>query len=433
MKTPQIQPVFEDLGDYWQIGYGLTPVTAAQYLAQEFPDIPQWVCWNMDPEPAERALRAFVGQGANNAGTIGKWSWERIPCRYGNVGFWSSRVDKTHIGSAWVGMLQVTGPKGEQFYMFSYIRIDCKPNMEYLVSTGDLKLLRRFAEDVLRHLQPRRNRKIVNVQVIGSTDFQLRADEMEEVYLPARLQEDILTQVDGFFGSKKLYREMEIPYKRGFLFTGQPGTGKTMLIRNLIRHCYSKHKVSTAYLAINRRTDAMDLRALFRCATDKNPCLLILEDVESLCHETMLTRSEVLAELDGISQHSGMLLIATANDPGRIDPALVHRPSRFDRVWTFPLPDKGLRSRYIREQYPRMDAGLLERLAAETEDWTFAYIKEMRNTAAILAIKDGLNVIEPHHVTQALTLLRDQFKAGKSGHKDTLKSNRPVGFDFSTR
>jgi ATP-dependent 26S proteasome regulatory subunit len=209
-----------------------------------------------------------------------------------------------------------------------------------------------------------------------------------------------------------------------------PGTGKTMLIRQLIRHVYRKHRVETSYLAIHRRTDADDLRMLFNSASEKNPALLVLEDIESLCHETQLTRSEVLAELDGLNQRSGMLIIATANDPSRIDPALVHRPSRFDRVWNFPLPDKALRARYVADQFPKIESQLAELVAQETEDWTLAYVKELRNTAGILAIKDGLTAMTPRHVKAALALLREQYQAGKTNYAEIHKSSRKVGFGF---
>ena len=145
-----------------------------------------------------------------------------------------------------------------------------------------------------------------------------------------------------------------------------------------------------------------------------------------------MTRSEVLAELDGIGQRSGMLLIATANDPSRIDPALLHRPSRFDRVWTFPLPDFALRKKYVVDQFANLPSEIVDFVASETEDWTMAYMKELRNTAGILAIREGLQNMESRHVKEALVLLQEQFKAGKTGHADMNKSRRKTGFGFNT-
>ncbi len=430
----QAHAVFNEFGEEWGLSFGLTPVSAAQFLQREFPDVKQWMAWNMAPDRAERALQVFVGEGLNNTGTVGTWRWERVPCSYGSIGYWSSSTKKTHLGPCWTGMLRVTGAKGENFLLFSYIRVDMKFNGEYLVSTGDMKMLRRFADDVLKHIRPRRRRNVIEVAVIGGPGFQLKVNEMEKVYLPDPLRQDIYAQVDTFFNSRDVYRKMNIPHKRGFLFTGLPGTGKTMLIRNLIRHCHKEYGAGSAYLAVNRRTDAEDLRMFFYQASEKNPTLLVLEDVESLCQETQLTRSEVLATLDGISQHTGMLLIATANDPGRIDPALMHRPSRFDRLWTFPLPDTALRTRYINDYFENIEPRVVDHLVTETNDWTFAYIKELRNTAAILAINDGCQSMEARHLKEALGLLRDQFKAGRSGHKDANKTNsNRVGFDAARK
>ena len=106
---------FDQQSEKWNVGFGLSPVSAAQLLANEFPEIPQWMVWSMKFDPAESAIRSMLGEGISNRGKVGAWSWERVPCSYGSVGFWSSRLENPHLGVCWVGMIRVTGAKGESF------------------------------------------------------------------------------------------------------------------------------------------------------------------------------------------------------------------------------------------------------------------------------------------------------------------------------
>src|SRR5206468_3954681 len=87
--------------------------------------------------------------------------------------------------------------------------------------------------------------------------------------------------------------------------------------------------------------------AVFGGARKYAPCLLCLEDVDSLIRDDL--KSTFLNELDGLEEdYRGVLTIATTNHPEKLDAALLHRPSRFDYRFEFPLPNEDQRRAFVR-------------------------------------------------------------------------------------
>jgi len=417
--------------------HGYTAPEAAAIVRKALPDVEHWMLWAMDPDPAENVMRGMLGDGINNSGAIGTWKWSRVPCDLPDIHTWGGHIakGKGHPGYCWMGLVHVKGGKGEEFHIFSYPRPDLSVNREYLVSTGDLKMLRRFCRDVDRHYRQRRKKNIVSIDVHGGMDIELDLKSMERPCLPDTMLNDIEQQTDLFFKSAALYKRMNIPYRRGLLFSGAPGTGKTMMVRHLIRQSHLSHKTRPYYLGVNSRTDDDDIRSFFGNAqNNKRPIMLIIEEIDSLFYEANVSRSNVLAMLDGISPLNGVMLIATTNNPDRIDSALLHRPSRFDRVWTFPIPDKTLRLDYMKATFGLQgEDALLNHLAESTDGWTFAYIKELRVTASFVSLHAGHTALTPESLKQAFVLLDEQFKAGEKNHPCEPAKSQSVGFGARAR
>ena len=94
-------------------------------------------------------------------------------------------------------------------------------------------------------------------------------------------------------------------------------------------------------------------------------------------------RSFFLNELDGFTSNEGIIILATTNHPERIDPAIINRPSRFDRKYYFKLPTLTERIAYIQmwnEQLKlpmRLSETNISQIAESTDGFSFAYLKEL--------------------------------------------------------
>ena len=145
--------------------------------------------------------------------------------------------------------------------------------------------------------------------------------------------------------------------------------------------------------------------------------MLVLEDLDSLLNDE--NRSFFLNELDGFAANTGIVTLATTNHPERLDPAILDRPSRFDRKYSFALPGCPERVEYITlwnaslQDLMRLPTEAIPQLAALTEGFSFAYLKElflssmMRWIAAPQAdIMDKLMIEQVELLSQQMTSVK---------------------------
>jgi transitional endoplasmic reticulum ATPase len=150
-----------------------------------------------------------------------------------------------------------------------------------------------------------------------------------------------------------------------------------------------ENPVVSLYVKAIRAT--WQISQIFQLARQMAPCLLILEDIDTLVTEQL--RSYFFNEVDGLENNNGILMIATTNHLDRLDGGLVKRPSRFDRKYNFPAPNRDQRILYCeywrrKLQYKKeveFPEKLSPAIADITKGFTFAYLKEAF-VASLLAI-----------------------------------------------
>jgi len=208
----------------------------------------------------------------------------------------------------------------------------------------------------------------------------IRSSNFDNLVLPPRLKQEIQDDFAQFFASREVYEKHGVPWKRGVLLIGPPGNGKSHTVKALINSLNLPCLYVKSFLS-EYRNDQRNIKAAFKRARQTTPCILVLEDLDSLINDK--NRSFFLNELDGFAANTGVVVLATTNHPERLDPAILNRPSRFDRKYHFELPGQEERATYIRiwnrdmEPDLRLSAIGIADIVAVTEGYSFAYLKEL--------------------------------------------------------
>lgn len=231
----------------------------------------------------------------------------------------------------------------------------------------------------------------------------IKAADFDSIILPAELKTDLQRDLTNFFASRELYERYGVAWKRGALLIGPPGNGKTQTVRALIKQ-FGKPCLYVKSFKSERWTDERNMRHVFLPARKVAPCVVVMEDLDSLITER--NRAFFLNELDGLDDNTGVVVLATTNHPGRLDPAILERPSRFDRKYFFELPAAAERAAYIEawnrrlENEMRLHDDALPQIVAATEGFSFAYLKEMFVNAMTEWV---INQAAPQSLTVAAT------------------------------
>lgn len=202
----------------------------------------------------------------------------------------------------------------------------------------------------------------------------------DDLVLAGELKATLRADFARFLDARERYEGLGLAWRRGALFLGPPGNGKTHCLRALVREL-SIPSLYVQSLSHPHVPSEILLAQVFCRARKLRPCILIFEDLDALV--TPANRAYFLNQLDGFEKNVGLMVIGTTNHPERIDPAIVDRPSRFDRKYVFGLPGPVERLEYLQHWQRQLGAETgwrVEELGAtvqETQGFSFAYLKEL--------------------------------------------------------
>jgi hypothetical protein len=231
---------------------------------------------------------------------------------------------------------------------------------------------------LIRRITTRRDSSYLHV--FGSGHRRVGRFTWDDLVLSDSVVQLIRKDFETFLEREQWFQANRLPFRRGYLFHGPPGNGKTSVIRAMLNGAnLDGHSIAL----FSEKADDCYLERMFQLAAGNAPSLIVLEDIDrafpqipSQLAPTKVSLSHLLNCLDGLGTQEGVVVVATANDPTALDPAILQRPGRFDRVVEFPAPDGGLRAAYFRKFIPNLGQPELLKCVDLAAGLSFSQLRE---------------------------------------------------------
>ena len=226
-----------------------------------------------------------------------------------------------------------------------------------------------------------------------------------------------MAEIIDYLKYPKKFEKMGARIPKGILLSGHPGTGKTLLAKavageaNVPFYSISGSDFVEMFVGVG----ASRVRDMFKKAQQTAPCIIFIDEIDAVGRqrgagfggghdEREQTLNQLLVEMDGMEENTGVVVIAATNRPDVLDPALL-RAGRFDRQITVALPDRKDREAILhvharnKKFVKDLDLGAL---AKRTPGFSGADLENVLNEAAILAVRENKDEIGMKQIDEAI-------------------------------
>ncbi len=260
----------------------------------------------------------------------------------------------------------------------------------------DLRVVRSDFDAALRRVQPSAMREIM-IQVPN-----VRWDDVGGLTEAKRMLED---GVELPLKNAGAFERLGIRPARGFLLFGPPGTGKTLLAKAVAREAEANFIATKSSDLLSRwyGESEKQISRLFQRARQVAPAVVFIDELDGLAPQrggalgepavTERVVNTLLAEMDGLEELQGVVVIGATNRPTLVDPALL-RPGRFDELVYVTIPDREARRRILgihTADMPLGDDVDLDALAESTDGYTGADLEDLVRRAGMEALRRALD------------------------------------------
>lgn len=226
-----------------------------------------------------------------------------------------------------------------------------------------------------------------------------------------------MAEIIDYLKYPKKFEKMGARIPKGILLSGHPGTGKTLLAKavageaNVPFYSISGSDFVEMFVGVG----ASRVRDMFKKAQQTAPCIIFIDEIDAVGRqrgagfggghdEREQTLNQLLVEMDGMEENTGVVVIAATNRPDVLDPALL-RAGRFDRQITVSLPDRKGREAILhvharnKKFVKDLDLGAL---AKHTPGFSGADLENVLNESAILAVRENKDEISMKQIDEAI-------------------------------